>query len=71
VVLAWPDGREEAAEGTCEGTITEAPSGAGGFGYDPVFRSAELGCTFAEAPADAKARVSHRARAMRALAARR
>ena len=70
VVLAWPDGREVEAEGTCEGTITEVPAGAGGFGYDPVFYSTELGCTFAEAPAGAKTRVSHRARAMRALALR-
>ncbi|HWP65833.1 MAG TPA: non-canonical purine NTP pyrophosphatase, partial [Candidatus Limnocylindria bacterium] len=41
-----------------------------GFGYDPVFRSTELGCTFAEATAEAKRRVSHRARAMRALGRR-
>lgn len=70
VVLAWPDGREVEAEATCEGTVAEAPAGEGGFGYDPVFRSSELGCTFAEAAAGAKARVSHRARAMRALGAR-
>jgi len=67
VSLAWPDGRVVSAEGTCEGTITDAPEGAGGFGYDPVFRSDELGRTFAAATSDEKARVSHRARAMRAL----
>jgi XTP/dITP diphosphohydrolase len=70
VVLAWPDGRLHTAEGRCEGTITEAPSGTSGFGYDPVFRSAELGRTFADATSAEKARVSHRARAMRALGAR-
>ena len=69
VVLAWPDGRVETAEGSTEGSITERPLGAGGFGYDPVFRSIELGCTFAEASAADKARVSHRARAVRALGA--
>ena len=67
MVLAWPDGRHVAAEGVAEGRIDDAPSGAGGFGYDPIFRSHDLGRTFAEAgPAD-KARVSHRARAMAAL----
>jgi len=69
VVVAWPDGRVVAAEGACEGEISDQPSGTHGFGYDPVFHSVELGCTFAEAPADAKTRVSHRARAMRALGA--
>lgn len=69
VVLAFPDGRSVAREGVCEGTISEHAAGTQGFGYDPVFHSTELGCTFAEATADAKARVSHRARAMRALGA--
>lgn len=70
VVLAWPDGREEQAEGLCAGRIAATPDGAGGFGYDPVFVAAELGRTFAAATAAEKARVSHRARAMRALGAR-
>ena len=69
VVLAWPDQRVVAAEGVSEGVITDAPSGAGGFGYDPVFLSSELGRTFADATPDEKALVSHRARAMRALGA--
>lgn len=67
VVLAWPAGDLVVAEGTCEGTIVSAASGTGGFGYDPVFRSTDLGRTFAVASAAEKARVSHRARAMRAL----
>lgn len=67
VVVAWPAGRVVAAEGACEGIITDAPLGAGGFGYDPVFRSADLARTFAEGPPEEKARVSHRARALRAL----
>ena len=37
------------AEGTCEGMILEAPRGTGGFGYDPLFFSPELGLSFAEA----------------------
>ena len=43
------------------------PGGHGGFGYDPIFFSPELGCTLAEA-GDAKAAVSHRGRAFTALA---
>ena len=69
VVVAWPDGTALSAEGTCEGSILEAPRGQGGFGYDPIFRSSDLGRSLGEAPAEAKAGVSHRARAMRALGA--
>lgn len=56
-------------EGTCTGTILTAPRGTGGFGYDPYFLSDDLGTTFGEAAADAKDAVSHRGRALRALAA--
>jgi XTP/dITP diphosphohydrolase len=70
VALAWPDGRVETGEGECTGRIAAAPSGAAGFGYDPVFVADELGASFAAVPAGAKRRVSHRARAMRALGAR-
>ena len=70
VALAWPDGRVVTAEGTCEGRIARAPAGAGGFGYDPIFVADELGRTLAATPAADKARVSHRARAMRTLGAR-
>jgi XTP/dITP diphosphohydrolase len=61
------------ADGTTEGSILAAERGAGGFGYDPLFvssefGSAELGQTFAEAPAPAKDRVSHRGRALARLA---
>ena len=70
VALAWPGGDALTAEGACRGRIATAPSGGGGFGYDPVFVADELGCSFAAAtPAD-KQRVSHRARAVRALGAR-
>ena len=54
-------------EASCEGQILTAPRGTGGFGYDPLFFSADLGMTFAEAPPAAKHRVSHRGRALRAL----
>ncbi len=41
VALAWPEGGAITAEGACDGWIASAPSGAGGFGYDPVFVAGE------------------------------
>jgi XTP/dITP diphosphohydrolase len=55
-------------QGSCSGRILEAPRGTGGFGYDPLFLSDDLGATFGEAPAEAKHQVSHRGRAFRAFA---
>lgn len=55
------------ADGTCEGVILDAPRGTGGFGYDPLFFSPELGQTFAEAGIGTKSELSHRSRAMRAI----
>ena len=71
VALArFPDGREIVAEGWVEGTIADAPTGEDGFGYDPVFVPAGGdGRTFAQMTGDDKAAVSHRGRALRALAA--
>ena len=66
-VLALPDGREESAEGTCEGAIALAPRGAGGFGYDPVFLLPD-GRTMAELTQEQKNAISHRGRALRQLA---
>jgi XTP/dITP diphosphohydrolase len=59
-----------AVRGEVAGTILRSPRGAGGFGYDPYFYATELGQTFGEASIDEKERVSHRARAFRALVAR-
>jgi XTP/dITP diphosphohydrolase len=67
VVLAYPDGREVAVEGIVAGHVTEAPRGAGGFGYDPIFEIDGLGKTYAELSADEKNVHSHRARAVRLL----
>jgi XTP/dITP diphosphohydrolase len=67
----WPDGREVTARGEVEGEITDAPAGANGFGYDPVFAPVEgEGRTFAEMAPSEKHAISHRGRAFRALAAR-
>lgn len=67
VAVKVPRGPLYVAEGTSDGNILTEPRGQGGFGYDPVFLSVELGRTFAEVPAGQKAKVSHRARALRAI----
>jgi XTP/dITP diphosphohydrolase len=66
-VLAWPDGREVWAEGTCEGSLVSKTRGTGGFGYDPIFVPAGWEQTMAELPPEEKDRISHRGRAFRAL----
>jgi XTP/dITP diphosphohydrolase len=53
--------------GEVDGLLTDAPSGANGFGYDPLFFYPPFGCTFGEAPLDRKMTVSHRARALLAM----
>jgi len=55
------------SRGVVEGTIAPQPKGSHGFGYDPVFFYAPLGCTLAEVDGEAKARVSHRGAAFRAF----
>jgi len=70
-LVHWPDGRELAAEGAVDGRIAAAPRGDAGFGYDPVFEpDGGRGKTFAELGPEAKHKLSHRGRALRALAAK-
>ncbi len=64
-----PDGTALVALGTCTGRILHEPAGDGGFGYDPLFFLPALNRTFGELDPAVKNRVSHRARAFRALAA--
>ena len=66
-VLAFPDGREIHAEGTCEGTLVGKPRGTRGFGYDPIFVPEGWDRTMAELTDEDKDRISHRGRAFRAL----
>ncbi|MCB9872223.1 MAG: RdgB/HAM1 family non-canonical purine NTP pyrophosphatase [Planctomycetes bacterium] len=71
VCLVGSDGRICAAfEETCEGVIGIRPSGAGGFGYDPVFVAqphVSTTTTFAELTAEQKDAISHRGKALRRL----
>jgi len=64
IVLATPGGEIATFEGETRGELTAGPRGDNGFGYDPIFRSLELGKTFAEATLMEKRRVSHRGRAL-------
>jgi len=54
-------------EGSIEGTITEKPSGANGFGYDPVFQPQGYSSTFAELMPEEKNKISHRKIALRKM----
>lgn len=54
-------------QGAVEGEIAPAPSGAAGFGYDPIFYYPAYGSTLAEVSEDEKLRVAHRGQAFRAL----
>lgn len=66
VAIATPDGKVlNTSEGICEGTITFAPRGTGGFGYDPLFVPDGYIETFAELSDTIKNQISHRARALR------
>ncbi len=68
-VLAFAEGGEVAFfEGVCPGTITESERGEGGFGYDALFQPEGDARTFAEMPAEAKNRISHRGEALRTFA---
>ncbi len=69
VVVLRGDGREFVFNGRCEGRISVSPAGCGGFGYDPLFVPEGYDRSFAELPGEVKNRISHRARALQALAA--
>lgn len=67
VTCAFPDGKYFQCDGVCEGRVLTSPDGDGGFGYDPLFWSNELGKSFGSATPEEKNRISHRGRAMRSL----
>jgi XTP/dITP diphosphohydrolase len=63
VSIAVPSGPALTYEARCEGLITENPSGAKGFGYDPIFFYPPYSKTFAEMTLEEKNQVSHRGKA--------
>lgn len=66
--LALPGDGVTLARGECRGRILAAPRGAAGFGYDPVFQPDGYDVSMAELPPELKNRISHRGRAVAALA---
>ena len=70
VVTLIIDGQIKMFEGTLEGEIARGKSGNGGFGYDPIFIADEYpGETLADITEDQKNEISHRGKALRAMAA--
>ena len=70
LVLAMPGEALITVRGECFGRIATGPRGSGGFGYDPIFEpegEPPGGRTFGQWTAEDKNRVSHRARAARAM----
>lgn len=63
VFVVEPD-RFFVAQETFHGEILTAPTGSGGFGYDPVFYVPEYAASVAELPAETKNSISHRGKAM-------
>lgn len=70
VITLMIGGQPHYFEGTLEGVIAEEKSGNGGFGYDPIFIADEYpGMTLADITEEQKNEISHRGKALRAMAA--
>jgi XTP/dITP diphosphohydrolase len=63
-----PDGTEFVVEGQMSGTLIDAPVGTNGFGYDPIFVPQGHQITSAQMSAELKDSISHRGKALTALA---
>ena len=68
MAAVFPDGREETVVGTMEGRIGYEIAGENGFGYDPIFFLPKYGKTSAEISPEEKNAISHRGKALRAIA---
>lgn len=66
--LYLPDGRTHCEEGRFLGTILRSPVGENGFGYDPIFQPEGLSISSAEMSSEEKDAMSHRGKALRAIA---
>lgn len=69
VISLLLNGKETLFEGICEGVITQARQGTGGFGYDPVFIPTGADRSFAEMTMEEKNIFSHRNKALKKLVA--
>ncbi len=61
------NGKSELFLGICEGSITKAPRGEDGFGYDPIFQPKGYTKTFAEMTLKQKSVIGHRGKAVQLL----
>lgn len=68
ITCVFPDGGVISAQGECCGKIADAPTGSGGFGYDPVFIANGFSKTMAEITSLEKNNVSHRGAALKKFA---
>jgi XTP/dITP diphosphohydrolase len=68
VAFVRPDGNEIVEEGVMRGRLLVNPRGSGGFGYDPLFVADGWELTTAELTAEDKDAISHRGKALRAIA---
>jgi len=67
LVVCMPGMAEIVFHGVLDGLVIEAGRGANGFGYDPLFIPNGYSVTFAELPIEIKNRISHRAKASKAM----
>lgn len=68
IALILPDGEKHTFEGIVRGTLDYESKGSNGFGYDPIFIPDGYDKTFGELDSSIKDRISHRAKALFALA---
>jgi len=66
--IVTPEGDERVVEGTLDGVLITEPRGSNGFGYDPIFMPLGYQVTTAEMSDAEKDAISHRGRALQALA---
>ncbi len=66
IALADAKGQElGVVQGTCSGYVTTREIGKNGFGFDPLFLVKRYHKTFGQLPPELKAKISHRARALK------
>ena len=70
IAVVRPDGSDFTVRGEICGVLHEKPMGDGGFGYDPIFYVPEFGMTTAQMTKEQKNSISHRGKALRAMAER-
>ena len=67
IAAVFPDDSTCVTRGTIEGYIGWEPAGENGFGYDPIFYVDEYQCSTAQLSMEAKNKLSHRGKALRAI----